>query len=275
MQAELPSYDHHPYYEKLSRALDFIAQHWRQQPSLDEIAAHAALSPHHFQRIFVEWVGISPKQLCALLTHEQAAIALRTGKSLLDVALDHGLSGTSRLHDLFLKIETMTPGEYKRQGDSLTLSYGFFMTPFGEALIVISPRGLAGLVFVDGQSKTESLALMQAKWPQSRLVLDQDAIIPYHQALFKANHQAGNSIALFLKGTPFQLKLWQALIALPAASLSSYGALGAAAGFQNAGIGRAVGGAVGANPISWVIPCHRILSSDALLGGYRWGLPRK
>ena len=273
---------HHPYYNRLERALSYIAENWRKQPDLNEIAAAAALSPAHFQRIFSEWVGVSPKQLCALLTHEHAALALRSGQPLLEVALDSGLSGASRLHDLFLKLETMTPGQYQQLGKGIEIRYAFHETPFGRGLFAISDRGLAGLSFpfsIDNNrfsGDDEAIMGLQKRWPKSRLIADPNAGINIRDQLFYAcpnDRQA--PLSILLKGTEFQLKVWQGLIALPAGQIISYKTLGNHIGKSSNIATRAIGGAVGANPISWLIPCHRVLAQSGLLNGYHWGLSRK
>lgn len=266
-----PSQHHH--YKRISKVLNHLAEHWQSQPSLERLSDIAALSPDHFQRVFQQWVGVSPKQLIAILTHEQASLALKSGKSLLDIALDNGLSGPSRLHDLFIKIETMTPGTYKNQAAGIVFSYDFVITCFGKALFIVHDKGLAGLVFLDEEShEQDALDEMKNRWPRSKMVHNPAAILPYHKAIFENEPTQLQPLSLFLKGTAFQIQVWQALMAIPPASLTNYGTIANALGHNGA---RAVGGAVGNNPISWLIPCHRVLASDGLLNGYRWGLPRK
>ncbi len=271
----------HPHYKRLVRVLNFLAENWQSQPNLEKLADIAALSPDHFQRIFTQWVGISPKNLLAVLTHEQVVQSLKLGKPLLDIAYEHGLSSPSRLHDLFIKIETMNPGQYKSLGQGMKFYYGFFETDFGLALMVANQNNaLVALVFTDDElagDRTQDRAYQEvkARWEQSIFIEDNNRLLPIYQQIFaKIKASPDQPLSVVLKGTDFQLKVWQALMAIPASALTSYMKIGESLGYDRPA-GQAIGQAVGQNPISWLIPCHRVLAKDGLLNGYRWGLERK
>ncbi|MDP8916228.1 MAG: methylated-DNA--[protein]-cysteine S-methyltransferase, partial [Pseudomonadota bacterium] len=220
--------------------------------------------------VFTRWTGVSPKTFTAALAHAEARAALEQGASVLDAALDVGLSGPSRLHDLFIAHEAVTPGQARRRGAGLELRYGYAPTPFGRALLVLAPRGLCGLAFTDGDD-AKTLADMRRRWPAADWVEDARAATPYALRLFGGG--GGEAVPLVLMGPPFQVQVWRALLQVPPGATATYGQVAAAVGRPRAA--RAVGAAIGANPISWLIPCHRFLGRDGRLTGYHWGLPRK
>ncbi|UWQ22987.1 methylated-DNA--[protein]-cysteine S-methyltransferase [Jannaschia sp. W003] len=237
--------------------------------SLDALAAAAGLSPAHFQRVFSAWAGISPKRLGGFLALGHAKRLLRERRSVLDTALDVGLSGTSRLHDLFLRWEAMSPGEYARGGEGLRVRHGTFDSPFGPMLAMATDRGLCGIAFAGETGAAAALADMAARWPRAELREDRAAVAPHVAALFAPRAEA----RLHLIGAPFQIKVWEALMRIPSGHVTTYGEIARAIGKPKAV--RAVGTAVGRNPVSFLIPCHRALRASGALGGYHWGLPVK
>jgi len=259
-------------YDRVERAIRFIADHRLEQPSLDEVADAMGVSPFHAQRVFRSWAGVSPKRFLGLLTVEHAKSLLRADESVLGAAFEVGLSGGSRLHDLFLAFEAITPGEYKRLGADLTLRWGVHETPFGPGLFVVSERGLARLVFLDGGSLDQELAEARADWAHSRFVEDMSATRATALAAF-GPRTADEPLRLFAMGTPFQIQVWRALMRIPAGAATSYGDL--AGDLGRPGAARAVGRACGANRIGVLIPCHRVIRETGALGGYHWGLERK
>lgn len=264
-------------YERVALALEYIAAHSTGQPRLAEVATEVGLSEHHFQRIFTRWAGISPKKFLQYLTLESAKEKLRDSVSVLEAALDSGLSGPGRLHDLFVTTESVTPGEYKSGGEGLRLSYGFHPTPLGTALLIASERGLCGLSFVGTEGPGELLEQHQRIWYGARMAVDREVTGPLVERIFYEWPKVGargERVRLLLRGTPFQIKVWEALLQVPMGALVTYGRLAESAGL-NKGASRAVGQAVGANPIAVLIPCHRVIQASGVLGGYRWGQPRK
>ena len=261
-------------YYRIEQALRYLQANHRRQPSLAEVAESVHLSEYHFQRLFLRWVGISPKRFLQYLTKENAKALLARSNSLLDVSLAVGLSGPGRLHDLFITCEAVTPGEYKVRGAGLTIRYGFHPTPFGESLLALTERGLCGLSFAGPDSRQALLADLQQRWGQAELVADPAATAPYAARIFALAHDPeAPPLQLYLSGTNFQLKVWQALLHIPAGELTTYGQIASALGSPKAS--RAVGSAVGDNPIAYLIPCHRVIRQAGGLGGYRYGLPRK
>lgn len=257
-------------YERVARAIRHIARHRLEQPTLEEVAGAMGLSPFHAQRLFTRWAGLSPKRFLGLLTVEHAKALLRADESVMGAAFEVGLSGPSRLHDLFVGFEALTPGEYKEAGAKLTLRWGVHATPFGPALFVATERGLARLDFLEGRGVEEALAEARADWPLSRFVADEQATAPYAAAAF-GGHDA--PLKLLLKGTPFQVQVWRALMRIPEGSTVTYGQI--AAGLGQPGAARAIGAACGRNRIGVLIPCHRVIRDTGALGGYRWGIERK
>jgi AraC family transcriptional regulator of adaptative response/methylated-DNA-[protein]-cysteine methyltransferase len=257
-------------WRRIARAIQFLSAHYQDQPTLEDAASAAGLSPHHFQRVFTRYVGVSPKSFVGHLTLEHAKGDLAAGASVLDASLDAGLSGPSRLHDLALKIEAMTPGDYARGGEGVTITYGFCPSPFGVALIMATEAGLCGLAFGDEGEERLMLKDMKGRWPDATYVEDKERTSEFARMIFG---EGESELKLHLMGSPFQVKVWQALMAIPDGKTSTYHAVAKLIGNDKAS--RAVGAAVGRNPISWLIPCHRVLASDGTLNGYHWGLDRK
>ena len=260
-----------PAYRQMARAIHYLADHYLDQPTLEEAAGAAGISPFHFQRLFSRYVGISPKNFVAHLTLAHAKDQLAKGASVLNAALDAGLSGPSRLHDLSLKIESMTPGEYARGGEGLDIAYGFHDCPFGIALVMATAKGVCGLAFGNEGEEQTMLADMQSRWPRAHYVQDGVRTGAVARQIFEPGH--GKPLSLHLLGTPWQIKVWQALLAIPPGNVTTYRAIAESVGDEKAA--RAVGTSVGRNPLSWIIPCHRVLGSDGALHGYHWGLARK
>lgn len=259
-------------YRRIERAIRYLDDHLVDQPSLEDVAHEIGLSPFHAQRLFTRWAGISPKRFLGLLTVGHAKAVLQAGESVLDATYEVGLSGPSRLHDLFVGFEAMTPGEYKQQGASLTLSYGIHPTRFGDALLLTTERGIAGLSFVDGDPDA-ALEEAQAAWPLSRLVADPAATGTLVGQLFGEDEQRQGLPPLLLKGTNFQVKVWSALLRVPPGRVISYLDLASAIGQPRAV--RAVGSALARNPIGYLVPCHRVIRATGALGDYRWGRTRR
>ena len=258
-------------WRRMGRAIRFLTERYSEQPRLEDAADAVGLSPFHFQRLFTRYVGVSPKSFVGHLTLEHAKRELAKGASVLDAALDSGLSGSSRLHDLSLKIEAMTPGEYARAGRGLSIDYGFADCPFGRVLVMQTEKGVCGLAFGDEGEEEAMLADMTARWPKAVFTPNASQAEKTAQQIFERDGKA--QIGLHLLGTPFQIKVWEALLKIPEGRMTTYGALAARLGDAKAS--RAVGTAVGRNPVSWLIPCHRVLGSDGALHGYHWGLVRK
>ena len=267
---QLPSVD----YDHVRRALAFMTDHWRGQPTLDEIADHLGISATHLNHIFRRWAGITPKAFLQALTLDHARALLRANVSLLDTALEVGLSGPGRLHDLFVTHEAMSPGEWKAKGAGLTLTYGFHPSPFGEAIVVITPRGLAGLGFVDGDDRDAALADMVRRWPKANFIADQAATQAAALRAFDAKAWLSDKpLRVVLIGSDFEVRVWESLLKIPMGAATTYSTIANHIGKPKAA--RAVGAAVGRNPISFVVPCHRVIGSSGALTGYHWGLTRK
>ncbi|PJZ54370.1 methylated-DNA--[protein]-cysteine S-methyltransferase [Leptospira adleri] len=261
------------HYKKIATAIQFIQKNSTSQPELEEIARSVNLSPFHFQRIFTEWAGVSPKQFLQYLTLQNAkSILSKPQSTLFDAAYETGLSGTSRLHDLFIKIEGMTPGEYKNGGEKLTIRYSFQKGIFGEYLVASTEKGICNLFFYD-VPKEEVLSELQDQWDQARLVQKTDKNQERVVRFFDNALHGGDKIKLHLKGTDFQIKVWEALLKIPEGQLSSYSKI--AASIEQESASRAVGSAIGKNPIGYLIPCHRVIKNTGGIGEYRWGSQRK
>ena len=259
------------HYAAVARAIAFIRANAGRQPELAEIAAAANLSEYHLQRVFSAWAGLSPKRFLQYLTKEHALTALRASADMLDAALDAGLSGPGRLHDLMVSCEALTPGEIRAQGAGVELRHGCAATPLGDALFGWTPRGLCHLAFCDDDAGTK-LAILRADWPAANLISDAAGAAELARRIFPATPTPGK-LHLLLKGTNFQIKVWEALLKIPPASLVSYGRLAGHLGMPRAA--RAVGSAVAANHIAWLIPCHRVIREDGGCSSYRWGVERK
>ncbi len=263
-----------PDYRRIAQAIAYLEEHALEQPSLDEVAEQMGLSPYHFQRLFKTWAGVSPKRFLQYLTVERAKKLLRQSASVLDAALDVGLSGPGRLHDLFVNVEAMTPGEFKNQGKDLQLSYGFHATPFGECLLAVTSRGICSLSFIDPENHAEPLKYLLNAWQDASIEENPETgKSTINQIFGQSGDRCQAPINLLLRGTNFQLKVWEALLRIPEGAVVSYGNLAASIGHP--GAHRAVGTAVGKNPVAYLIPCHRVLRANGEIGGYRWGTTRK
>ncbi|MHA1113366.1 MAG: methylated-DNA--[protein]-cysteine S-methyltransferase [Alphaproteobacteria bacterium] len=259
---------------RIAEIIEWLARNFRAQPSLAEMAARAGVSPHHFQREFARRVGVSPKKFVQHLSLRHAKARLRASASVLDAAFDAGFSGPGRLHDLFVEHEAVTPGDYKRRGAGLVIRYGSLASPFGSCRLFATERGLCGLAFADDRDGRGVLDGMRRRWPAARFVADPALGTAYEGQLFAGPAPLPPaSLRLYIAGTPFQLQVWRALLRIPPGALVTYGDLARRLG--RPGAARAVGGAVGRNPLAWLIPCHRVVREQGGLGGYAWGLDRK
>ncbi len=260
-------------YDRIAQAIDYLQQHFQEQPSLNQIAEHIHLSPAHFQRLFSEWAGTSPKKFLQYLSIEHAKSLLKQDQSfsLMQTSLDTGLSSTSRLHDLFVQIEGMTPAQYKNGGLDLEISYCFAETLFGSVLVASTTQGICAMSFEHDQGL--AVQTLQQKFPQAVLIERIDPLQQSALAIFNHDWDQLSQIKLHLKGSDFQLKVWQSLLKIPMGQLTSYGEIAQQIGQPKAS--RAVGTAIGRNPIAFLIPCHRVIQASGHLGGYRWGETRK
>jgi AraC family transcriptional regulator of adaptative response/methylated-DNA-[protein]-cysteine methyltransferase len=261
-------------YVRIEKAIAYLEANHQEQPDLDRLARHVGLSPFHFQRLFRRWCGISPKRFLQFLTIQYAKGLLEESRSILDATFESGLSSPGRLHDLFVTVEAVTPGEYKQEGAGLEISYGIHQSPFGECLLAVTERGVCGLAFLGPLGKKEALADLASRWPKARFFERPELTSPIFRAIFpKKAHEGGRKVTLYLAGTNFQLKVWEALLRIPPGRLVSYEDIAGLIGQKEAT--RAVGAAVGANPISYIIPCHRVIRKIGLFGDYHWGAVRK
>lgn len=256
-------------YRRVEQAIRFLDGNARRQPDLTEVAAHVGLSEYHFQRLFTRWAGISPKRFLQFLTKENVK-ALLSRTSVLSAAYEAGLSGPSRLHDLLVQCEAVTPGEYRTKGAGVNIAYGFHPTPFGECLLALTGRGICFLAFVDGE-RQYALEQLRFDWANANLREDPSRTRLVVGQIFAP--RPGASIALHLRGTNFQIKVWEALLRLPPGAVTSYEALAEQVGSVKAA--RAVGNAVARNPLAYLIPCHRVLQKAGGFGNYRYGPARK
>lgn len=260
------------HYERIAAAILYIRENFKRQPSLPEIADAINLSPFYFQRLFTEWAGVSPKKFMQYLSIEHVKILLQTEqKTLLDAAYETGLSGTSRLHDLFINIEGMTPGEFKNGGEKLTINYCFADSPFGKLMVGSTPKGICHIFFEENEQ--QALVNLTQRFPRATYLnqidnLQQDAL-----SIFSQDWSQIDQIKLHLNATPFQLKVWESLLKIPLGNLTTYGAI--AKNISNPKASRAVGTAIGSNPVAFLIPCHRVIQTNGNIGGYMWGTARK
>jgi len=259
-------------YNRIARAIDYIKENFKTQPSLDQIAEHVHLSPFHFQRLFTDWAGTSPKKFLQYISVAHAKEMLKENQStLFETAYETGLSGTSRLHDLFVNIEGMTPAEYKHGGKNLSINYSFAESPFGNLIVASTSKGVCYMAFEDDES--EALVRLMAKFPNATFTRRLDLIQQNALFIFQNDWTKLPEIKLHLKGTDFQLKVWETLVKIPMGQLSTYGTI--AEQIDNPNASRAVGTAIGSNPVAFLIPCHRVIQSTGLFGGYMWGNTRK
>ncbi len=260
-------------YARVERAIRYVQEQQQQQPDLAAVAAHVGLSPYHFERLFQRWAGTTPKRFLQHLTLDRAKAALAAGQPVFDASLEAGLSGGGRLHDLFVTLDAVTPGEFKRAGSGLEIRTGVHDTPFGPAFFGVTPRGLCALHFVD-DGGVEAAGWLAAAWPEATIVEDHAATAPMAEQLAeRLAGRSGRAIPVLLRGTNFQLKVWEALLAIPSGETVAYDDVAARLGRPEAV--RAVAGAIGRNSVAWVIPCHRVLRKNGALSGYRWGPVRK
>jgi AraC family transcriptional regulator, regulatory protein of adaptative response / methylated-DNA-[protein]-cysteine methyltransferase len=262
-------------YERIANVIRFLDRHHTEQPDLTQLAAAAGLSPFHFHRLFSAWAGVTPKDFLQCLTLEHVKCLLLDGHNVFDAAFDAGLSGPGRLHDLCVTLEAASPGEMKNGGAGMQIDYGFAETPFGQALIAETKRGICHLSFVNGQGRNGARNLLTSQWPNAKLHRS-DARIAVLSATIFTHGREGKSdrpLRAFVRGTPFQLRVWRALLRVPSGTLTTYGRLAQAIGQSQAA--RAVGSAAGANPIAFIIPCHRVIRETGALGNYHWDPIRK
>lgn len=258
-------------YARIAMAIEFIKDNFNSQPSLDEVAQQVYLSPFHFQRLFTEWAGVSPKKFLQYISLEHAKTMLAASATLQDTAFELGLSGTGRLHDLFIKIEGMTPGDYKNGGEHLTINYSYAATPFGAIIIAATTKGICHIAFITDEA--EGLATLQAAFPNAFYRQQTDPVQQNALSFFTHDRSRLPEIRLHLKGTEFQLKVWAALLRTPVGGLTTYGAIAGQIG--SPGAFRAVGTAIGDNPVAYLIPCHRVIRAGGQTGQYHWGATRK
>ena len=263
-------------YKRIAEAIEYIKINFKEQPNLDEVAKKVHLSPFHFQRLFSEWAGTSPKKFLQFTTVEYAKTLLKENQAtLFETTHETGLSGTGRLHDLFINIEGMTPAEYKNGGKNLTINYSFAESPFGNILVASTEKGICYMSFSDDEN---AFSTMQNHFPNANFrqmvdLIQQNALYIFTHDWTKLNWSALRQIKLHLKGTDFQLKVWQTLLKIPMGQLTTYGAI--ANKIENPNASRAVGTAIGSNPVAFLIPCHRVIQATGIFGGYMWGNTRK
>ncbi|UTD26977.1 methylated-DNA--[protein]-cysteine S-methyltransferase [Bradyrhizobium sp. WD16] len=277
--------DHHPArpgpqdaalrdYDAVRRAIAFMSERWRVQPPVDAVAEAAAVTTDELHHLFRRWAGLTPKAFMQALTLDHAKTLLRSSASVLDAALDSGLSGPGRLHDLFVTHEAMSPGEWKSGGEGMTLAYGFHPSPFGTAVVIASGRGLAGLAFADPGEEAAALADMQRRWPRAHYIQDAAATGALARRIFDPTlWRPDQPLRVILIGTDFEVRVWETLLRIPMGRATTYSDI--ALRLERPKASRAVGAAVGKNPISFVVPCHRVLGKSGALTGYHWGLTRK
>jgi len=259
-------------YQRIAEAIDYIKTNFKEQPDLEKVAEQIHLSPFHFQRLFTEWAGVSPKKFLQFISVEHAKSLLKEKQAtLFDAAFETGLSGTGRLHDLFIKIEGMTPGEFKNGGETLSINYSFAESPFGKILVASTVKGICYMAFADDETKT--FAELKKLYPNAEYHQVVDMIQQNALYIFTKDWNKLNEIKLHVKGSGFQLKVWEALLKVPVGQLTTYGSL--AAQLDKPLASRAVGTAVGDNPVAFIIPCHRVIQSTGAFGNYHWGSTRK
>lgn len=261
-------------YDSVRRAIAFISERWRAQPTIESIADAAGVTADELHHLFRRWAGLTPKAFMQALTLDHAKGLLRDSASILDAALDSGLSGPGRLHDLFVTHEAMSPGEWKTGGAGMVMHYGFHPSPFGSAIVIATERGLAGLAFADPGQEQPAFADMQRRWPNATYVQDQDGTAGLARRVFDNRlWRQDQPLRVILIGTDFEVRVWETLLKIPMGRASTYSDI--AARIERPKASRAVGAAVGKNPVSFVVPCHRVIGKSGTLTGYHWGLTRK
>ena len=260
-------------YQRIAQAIEFINANAKQQPSLENIAAHLHLSPFHFQRLFSQWAGVAPKKYLQILTVDRAKQLLAQSKPLAEVSDSVGLSGSSRLHDHFVQLEAASPGEFKAGGAGMEIRYSVIGGPFGDAFIAVTPRGICKLSFLSTHNIEQQIVDLNAQWPAAKLVNQASETTRMVEALFAGKQTINGPLSLYVKGTNFQINVWRALLQIEPGCISSYVQVAAAVGKPRAY--RAVGTAIGSNQVAFFIPCHRVLQQSGQIGGYLWGETRK
>jgi AraC family transcriptional regulator of adaptative response/methylated-DNA-[protein]-cysteine methyltransferase len=263
----------HETYECIAKAIAFMRQNHLNQPNLTTVAQHVNLSEYHFQRLFTRWAGISPKRFLQYLTVEYAKSKITETKSLLDLTVDIGLSSPGRLHDLFVKLEAMSPGEFRAGGAGLRIRYGVHQTPFGDCLIATTARGICNLYFLNKIGEETAENQLFAEWVNAEIIRDPETTQEICDRIFQPIAVNSPPLVLYVKGTNFQIQVWRALLRIPFGGITTYQGLATAMGRSTAA--RAVGNALASNPIAYLIPCHRVIRESGEMGGYRWGLDRK
>lgn len=258
-------------YKHIERAILFLKENYQNQPSLQEIANVVGTSPSHCQKMFLQWAGVSPKDFIQFLTVTHAKQLLKENNTLLATTFDVGLSSTSRLHDLFIKIESLSPGQYKTQADKIIINYEFYETLFGKALIAETDKGICHCHFIQTQEK--AITGLKKEWPKAKLIKQKSHYAQMAQSIINNTYSSQNTLAFHLKGTSFQIKVWEALLRIPRGNLVSYQTI--ANTIKKPKANRAVGSAIGKNPIAYLIPCHRVIRNNGILGDYRWNAARK
>jgi AraC family transcriptional regulator, regulatory protein of adaptative response / methylated-DNA-[protein]-cysteine methyltransferase len=261
-------------YQTVRRVIEIISENWREQPGLEELASAVGATPTQLQKTFSRWAGLSPKAFLQAITMDHARKLLADDASILDASLELGLSGPGRLHDLFVTHEAMSPGVYKSGGAGLNIRYGFHPSPFGSALVMITERGMAGMAFCDPGTEAAALSDMASRWPAANYLEDSAATAPYAQRSFdRSQWNAETPLRIVMIGTDFEIRVWEGLLSIKPGTATTYSNLAGRIGRPEAP--RAVGRAVGRNPLSFVVPCHRVLGKSGALTGYHWGLTRK
>jgi AraC family transcriptional regulator of adaptative response/methylated-DNA-[protein]-cysteine methyltransferase len=258
-------------YDRIAAAIEYIRANFREQPNLDDVAEKIHLSPFHFQRLFTEWAGTTPKKFLQYISIEHAKKLLKEKNTLFDAAHDTGLSGTGRLHDLFINIEGMTPAEYRDGGKNLVINYSFAESPFGNLIVASTSKGICYMAFENDEGT--ALATLVHRFPGATITRKLDLLQQNALFIFQNDWSKLNTIKLHLKGTEFQLKVWESLLKIPMGQLASYSSI--AGQIQKPGASRAVGTAIGSNPVAYLIPCHRVIQSTGIFGDYMWGATRK
>ncbi|TLV02859.1 methylated-DNA--[protein]-cysteine S-methyltransferase [Dyadobacter luticola] len=260
-------------YEKIARAIEYIVANAKTQPSLLDVADEVSISQFHFQRVFTEWAGVSPKKFLQYITAGYLKEKIRESSNLIELAEQAGLSSQSRVYDHFTAIEAVTPQEFKSAGKGLDISYGIHNTPFGDCFIAVTERGICAMAFIDDTSRDEQLILLAKKWYYAKISADQSVTAAYIDRIFNPAKKSLEKLPLLVQGTNFQVKVWEALLNIPKGAVTTYQQIAKSIG--NPAAVRAVGSAVGDNPIAYLIPCHRVIRKEGVLGEYRWGSLRK
>lgn len=260
-------------YQRIQQAIEYLVDNFKNQPTLQEVAAHVHLSPHHFQRLFTQWAGVSPKKFLQFLTVDYLKERIQNSRNIAHLAHMAGLSSPSRVYDLFVNIEGVTPATFKNKGAGLTIFYGYHDTPFGDCFLAATDKGICGITFLQGENKREEFDLFAKKWDFAQLVEDASFTQPNIDQIFNKNKSKTQRLNVLVQGTPFQIKVWEALLNIPQGNLTTYQHI--AESIDKPKAVRAVGTAIGKNPIGYLIPCHRVIRKEGKLGHYRWGSGRK